>query len=145
MRYCLCSWSLGADRTRWRSPRAAVVLSLTLAACSSGSGSTGDSDPAEIHVLVYGDAGNKVEKQLVETFNKTSKVKAVLDTIPGADYQQKLQTVISTKQAPDVFFNWGGGSIKPFVDAGLLQPLDGMIAKDPGPRSHLIWRVGGSR
>lgn len=55
---------------------------------------------------MYGDSANKVERAIVAEFNKTSKVKAVLDTIPGADYQQKLQTVINTKQAPDVFFNW---------------------------------------
>ena len=120
---------------------AAVVLSLTLTACGSGSGSSSDSGSGEIHVLVYGDAGNKVEKQLIATFNKTSKVKAVLDTIPGADYQQKLQTIINTKQAPDVFFNWGGGSIKPFVDAGLLLPLDDMIAKDPALKANFLQSV----
>jgi xylobiose transport system substrate-binding protein len=115
----------------------ALVLGLSLAAC--GGGGSGSSDGSgTFHVLVYGDAGNKVEKQIVATFNKTSKVKAVLDTIPGADYQQKLQTIINTKQAPDVFFNWGGGSIQPFVKAGLLQPLDDMIAKDPGLKSNFL-------
>lgn len=112
-------------------------MALSLAACG-GSGASAGRDANEIHVLVYGDATNKVEKQLVETFNKTSKVKAVLDTIPGADYQSKLQTVISGKQAPDVFFNWGGGSIKPYVDAGLLMPLDDFIAKDPGLKSRFL-------
>ncbi|MFI7382720.1 ABC transporter substrate-binding protein [Streptomyces sp. NPDC049813] len=115
---------------------AALALLITLAGC-------GDSDSAgggdgKIHVLVYGDAANKVEKQLIADFNKKSEVKAVLDTIPGADYQAKLQTIISSKQAPDVFYNWGGGSIKPFVDAGLLLPLDGFIAKDPGLKSNFL-------
>ncbi|HET6858308.1 MAG TPA: extracellular solute-binding protein [Streptomyces sp.] len=115
----------------------ALTLVLTSSACGGGSGdSAGGSD--EIHVLVYGDATNKVEKQLVESFNKTSEVKVVLDTIPGADYQAKLQTIISGKQAPDVFFNWGGGSIKPYVDAGLLMPLDDFIAKDPGLKSNFL-------
>src|SRR5690242_13902950 len=122
----------------------AVALGLTLAACGSGSDSSSgkvSGDSGTFHVLVYGDATNKVEKQIVDTFNKTSKVKAVLDTIPGADYQQKLQTIINTKQAPDVFFNWGGGSIKPFVDAGLLMPLDDMIAKDPGLKTNFLSSV----
>lgn len=130
-------------KQRVRFPRAAVTggvalaMVLSLSACGGGSGdAAGRAD--EIHVLVYGDATNKVEKQLVETFNKTSKVKAVLDTIPGADYQAKLQTVINSKQAPDIFFNWGGGSIKPFVDAGLLMPLDDFIAKDPGLKSNFL-------
>ncbi|WP_351222383.1 extracellular solute-binding protein [Streptomyces sp. NPDC002133] len=130
-------------KRRVRFPRTAVIggvtlaMALSLAACGGNSDdSAGGSD--EIHVLVYGDAANKVEKQLVETFNKTSEVKAVLDTIPGADYQAKLQTIINSKQAPDVFFNWGGGSIKPFVDAGLLMPLDDFIAKDPGLKDKFL-------
>ncbi|MFE6133048.1 ABC transporter substrate-binding protein, partial [Streptomyces sp. NPDC056437] len=126
-----------------RFSRAAVIGGVALAMTLSLSACGGDSDGSagganEIHVLVYGDAANKVEKQLVDTFNKTSEVKAVLDTIPGADYQAKLQTIISGKQAPDVFFNWGGGSIKPFVDAGLLMPLDDFIAKDQSLKDKFL-------
>lgn len=120
-------------RTRKSLTAAAVAsaLVLPLAACASGD-SGGSSRPEnEIHVMVYGDATNKVEQQMVDTFNATSDVKVVLDTIPGADYQQKLQTIIDTNAAPDVFFNWGGGSIEPFVDADLLLPLDDFIAEDP--------------
>ena len=115
---------------------AMVMGGLSLTACGNNGSSANDSNT--FHVLVYGDAANKVEKDIVAEFNKTSKVKAVLDTIPGADYQAKLQTIINTKQAPDVFFNWGGGSIKPFVDAGLLEPLDGMIAKQPKLQSMYL-------
>ncbi|MFH8974684.1 ABC transporter substrate-binding protein [Streptomyces sp. NPDC017890] len=122
-------------KTRARLPRlvatgATLALALSLSACGDGDGGA-SSDDGKIHVLVYGDASNKVEEQIVETFNKTSDVKVVLDTIPGADYQKKLQTIISTPQAPDVFFNWGGGSIKPFVEADLLLPLDDFIKKNP--------------
>ncbi|WP_329286923.1 ABC transporter substrate-binding protein [Streptomyces sp. NBC_00691] len=115
---------------------ASLAMTLSLAACGGSDDASGDS--GTIHVLVYGDATNKVEEQLVDTFNKTSKVKAVLDTIPGADYQSKLQTIISGKQAPDVFFNWGGGSIKPYVDAGLLMPLDDFISKNPRLKSDFL-------
>jgi xylobiose transport system substrate-binding protein len=111
------------------------------AGCGSGGGGGSSSGSGTFHVLVYGDTANKVEKQIVDTFNKTSKVKAVLDTIPGADYQSKLQTLISTPKAPDVFFNWGGGSIVPFVKSGLLMPLDDFIAKDPGLKSNFLPQV----
>ncbi|MFJ1645492.1 extracellular solute-binding protein [Streptomyces sp. NPDC088258] len=113
-----------------------LALGLSLVACGGGSSSGGGD--GEFHVLVYGDATNKVEKRIVATFNKTSKVKAVLDTVPGADYQKKLQTTISTPQAPDVFFNWGGGSIQPFVKANLLLPLDGLIAENPELKSNFL-------
>ncbi|MEU9046001.1 extracellular solute-binding protein [Kitasatospora sp. NPDC048343] len=115
---------------------AAVMAGTT--ACGSGGSSSAGGGSGTIHVLVYGDASNKVEKQLVDTFNKTSKVKAVLDTIPGADYQAKLNTVINTPQAPDVFFNWGGGSIQPYVKSDLLLPLDDMIAADPALKSNFL-------
>jgi xylobiose transport system substrate-binding protein len=114
---------------------AALALVMSLSGCG---GDSGAADDGTVRVLVYGDAANKVEKELVATFNRTSQVKVVLDTIPGADYQAKLQTIISSKQAPDVFFNWGGGSIKPFVDAGLLLPLDPLIAKDPGLKEKFL-------
>ncbi|NBM20428.1 ABC transporter substrate-binding protein [Streptomyces sp. GC420] len=129
-------------KIRARYPRL-LAGGVTLALALSLSGCGGDDDSAssgggEIHVLVYGDATNKVEKKIVETFNKTSDVKVVLDTIPGADYQQKLQTIINTPQAPDVFFNWGGGSIQPYVKADLLMPLDDFIEKDPGLKDNFL-------
>ncbi|MFI0005445.1 ABC transporter substrate-binding protein [Streptomyces globisporus] len=128
-------------KQRARFSRTVVVGGAALALVLSLSGCGGDSDAAggdTLRVLVYGDAANKVEKEIVATFNKTSKVKAVLDTIPGAEYQAKLQTIINSKQAPDVFFNWGGGSIKPFVDAGLLLPLDPFIAEAPDLRAKFL-------
>ncbi|MET9441183.1 extracellular solute-binding protein [Streptomyces sp. NPDC006610] len=129
-------------KTRARLPRlvasgATLAMALSLAACGDGDGGASSGD-GKIHVLVYGDANNKVEQQIIDKFNKTSKVKAVLDTIPGADYQQKLQTIINTPQAPDIFFNWGGGSIKPFVKADLLMPLDDFIKKDPGLKDNFL-------
>lgn len=131
---------VGGARNRFAAVAAttALVLGLT-AACGSSSGtSSASGDSGTIHVLVYGDAGNTVEKQIVDEFNKTSKIKAVLDTIPGADYQSKLNTIINTPQAPDIFFNWGGGSIAPYVKDNLLLPLDDMIAKDPGLKNNFL-------
>ena len=89
----------GATRNRFAAVAATTgpVLGLT-AAC----GSSGGPHSGTIHVLVHGDVANKVEKQIVDAFNKTSKVKALLDTIPGAHYQSKLNTIINTPQAPVV-------------------------------------------
>lgn len=128
------------SRARLAAVSTAVVLGLTLGltACGGGSSSSSSGDSGTIKVLVYGDTGNTVEKQIIDTFNKTSKVKAVMETIPGAQYQAKLNTIINTSQAPDVFFNWGGGSIEPYVKANLLLPLDDMIKANPALKSSFL-------
>ena len=118
----------------------AAALGLSIAACgsSSSSSSSAQATSGTFTVLVYGDSNNKVEQAIVDQFNKTSTVKAKLETIPGADYQQKLQTIISTKQAPDVFFNWGGGSIQQYAKAGLLLPLNDMVKANPKLKSAFL-------
>jgi xylobiose transport system substrate-binding protein len=110
---------------------AVMMLGFTLAGCGGGGGDASTRPENELHLAVYGDASNKVEQAMVDKFNETSDVKVVLDTIPGADYQTKLQTIIDTDSAPDIFFNWGGGSIANFVKADLLMPLDDLIEEDP--------------
>jgi xylobiose transport system substrate-binding protein len=130
------------NKTRWLkraiAGSAALALGATLAACSSGTGANSSRPENVIHVAVYGDAGNTVEEAMVKKFNTTSTVKVILDRIPGANYQQKLQTIISTPSAPDIFFNWGGGSIQPFVKAGLLLPLTGFVKDDPKLKSSFL-------
>ncbi len=124
----------------------ALVAGGSIAAFGAGSGgaanATASSRPAnKIVVLVYGDAQNTAEQWAVDTYNKTAegkKVKAVLQTIPGANYQTKLQTLMSSSNAPDVFFNWGGGSITQFQKAGLLMPLNGFMKANPKLKSSFL-------
>ncbi len=98
-------------------------------------------------MLVYGDSQNSAEQYAVATYNKTPeghKVKAVLSTIPGANYQTKLQTIMSTSSAPDVFFNWGGGSIAQFQKAGLLMPLNSFFQSNPKLKSSFLPSILGA-
>ena len=142
--------SSSRERLR-RGAVASVALAATAATVAISAGASGakvtafaaaSSRPAnEIQILAYGDAQNSVEKWAVQQYNNTSmgkKVKAVLSTIPGANYQTKLQTIMGTSSAPDVFFNWGGGSILQFQKAGLLLPLNGMMQKDPKLKSSFL-------
>ena len=121
---------------------AVLAMGMTIGLSACGSSSSGSSKSAsgsgKITVLVYGDTGNTVEQQIIDTFNKTSKVKAVMQTIPGAQYQAKLNTIINTSQAPDIFFNWGGGSIQPYVKANLLLPLTNFIQQDPALKTSFL-------
>jgi len=141
------------SRTLLRRGGTTAVAALTVgAALLVGAGASGakvnklsaaaSSRPAnEINILVYGDAQNTVEKYAVQQYNNTAEghqVKAILTTIPGADYQAKLQTIMSTSSAPDLFFNWGGGSIEQFQKAGLLMPLNSFFSQNPKLKSSFL-------
>ncbi|WP_022883384.1 ABC transporter substrate-binding protein [Glaciibacter superstes] len=113
---------------------AAVAL---LAGCAGPAG--GDRPEGEIHIAVYGSGDVSIEQDTVDRFNETSDVKVILDPLPGGDnYQQKLRTIMGTNSAPDIFFNFGSGSIEEYVDAGLLMPLTEFIEKDPQLESAFL-------
>ena len=70
-------------------------------------------------------------------------ISSVLDTIPGADYQTKLQTIINTNQAPDVFFNWGGGSIRTYARQGILEDLTPHLSSDAAFKNAFLTSENG--
>ena len=39
-------------------------------------------------------------------------------------YKTKLRSAVAANELPDIFFTWGGGFSKPFVEAGKVLPLD---------------------
>ncbi|MBA2808387.1 extracellular solute-binding protein [Streptomyces sp. KM273126] len=123
---------------RWVLGAGATTLLTTgttgLTACGSGSGSGGDS--GTITAFVYGDDAVKVQEAGVARFNKSAAAKKAggrvkLEKVPGSDYSPKLRTAMGSPSAPDVFFNWGGGSIKAYEEAGKLVDLTDIISDDP--------------
>ncbi|MEU6009242.1 extracellular solute-binding protein [Streptomyces sp. NPDC047453] len=120
-------WFLGAGATT-------LISAAGLTACGSGSGSGGSG--GTITAMVYGDDAVKVQTAAVTRFNasaaaKKAKGKIKLEKVPGSDYPAKLRTAMGSPHAPDVFFNWGGGSIKAYKDAGQLIDLTDTIESDP--------------
>jgi xylobiose transport system substrate-binding protein len=120
----------------------AVVAVSAGASSAKTTASAASGRPAgKFTVLVYGDSQNSVEQYAVAAYNKTPeghKVKAVLSTIAGEYYQAKLQTIMSSSRAPDVFFNWGGGSIAQFQKAGLLLSLNSFFKANPKLKSSFL-------
>ncbi|MEH0419103.1 ABC transporter substrate-binding protein [Streptomyces sp. B21-083] len=119
-------WVLGAG--------ASALLTTGLSACGSGEGSGGGGDT--VTAFVYGDDAVKVQAAAATRFNKsaaakTAKGKVKLEKIPGSDYSAKLRTAMGSPSAPDVFFNWGGGSIKAYQEAGKIVDLTDIIENDP--------------
>jgi xylobiose transport system substrate-binding protein len=75
----------------------------------------------------------------IDNFNKTAKgAKAKLALFGNDPYKQKLRTAIGSPQAPDVFFNWGGGNLKEYTDAGKVQDLTAALDAHPDVKSAII-------
>lgn len=117
----------------------AGLLATGTAACGT-SGPAGSSDGSgEIHVWVLQDASlNEVQKAIATEFNKTSDVKVKIDVIGKDQYRDKLRASMGSPQAPDVFFNWGGGSIRPYVEAGQLVDLSPALTQDPSFKDSFL-------
>lgn len=63
-------------------------------------------------------------KVLESAKTELSNIKIEHDATENESYKTKLKTAIAANEAPDVFYSWGAGFTKPFVDAGKVLPLD---------------------
>ena len=130
----------------------ALILGGTLAGCSAGTAGNGSSAnpgggkpdtsrPAnEIHIYAFGDAAASVEQAAADRFNKTSKVKVIVDkgADGGADYATQVRTTIGTKNSPDIFMSWGSAGIADFVKAGAVLSLNDFIDENPKLKSSFL-------
>ncbi|MDH6124662.1 extracellular solute-binding protein [Kitasatospora sp. GP82] len=114
-----------------------AALAVSTAACGSSSGGSGSDGKADGPVTItYWDTSNATNEApnyqaLVDKFqaaNPTVKVNFV--NVPFDQAQNKLQTAMGAKGAPDVFRSEVGWTAA-FAKAGFLAPLDGTdAAKD---------------
>jgi ABC-type glycerol-3-phosphate transport system substrate-binding protein len=113
----------------------AVMLGGT-AACGGDGGGAGD---GEFDVWVLLDENvNSVSQASLDRFNQSSEVKGRLVTEPNEGYRDAVQIAIDTAQRPDIFFNWGGGSIRSYARAGLLEDLTPQLAAEPAFKSAFL-------
>ncbi|MEU3347384.1 extracellular solute-binding protein [Streptomyces sp. NPDC006700] len=127
-------WFLGAGATT-------LISAAGLTACGSGSGSGGSGDT--LTAMVYGDDAVKVQNAAVKRFNASAEAKKAkgrinLEKVPASDYPAKLRTAMGSPNAPDIFFNWGGGSIKAYKEANQLVDLTDIIESDPVLKSGFL-------
>jgi raffinose/stachyose/melibiose transport system substrate-binding protein len=60
----------------------------------------------------------KVVQSTVDNFNSShSDVRATINFFQNDPYKQKLQVAMGAHTAPDIFFGWGGGVLKTYIDA----------------------------
>ncbi|BCY13049.1 ABC transporter substrate-binding protein [Actinoplanes sp. L3-i22] len=139
-------------RTVLKVVAASAVLTLASACGNSGPGTGSGAAGADVQVWALEDAAvNPIATRSIADFNAGTGDNVKLVTYVNDAYKQKLQVAMGSPQAPDVFFNWGGGNLKQFVDAKQVEPLDDLLAKNPGltdkflPSVMDVGKVGGKQ
>jgi Bacterial extracellular solute-binding protein len=62
---------------------------------------------------------NTVINQAVTSFEKSHPADTItIDYIENQSYKQKIQLAMGAGNAPTIFWTWGGGPLKQFIDAG---------------------------
>jgi xylobiose transport system substrate-binding protein len=118
---------------------AATALAMTTAGCgTSGTSASSNSSKETLQVWDLQDALDPAQVADVAQFNKTSAVKVVLTEVSSNGYPDKVRTAMGSNKAPDVFFNWGGGSIRDYVNANMLLPLTSAVAASPALSTSFI-------
>lgn len=132
-----------------KTPRAvaACLLTMTVLAAGLGCGTAGPSAGSrnKIQVWALQDANNQpVIEKGIANFNRYSVIHAELLTYGNDAYKQKLQVSMGSPNAPDVFFNWGGGNLAQFVESDNVVDLTNRLARDPDANVFLpsVMRVG---
>ncbi|KIH99174.1 sugar-binding protein [Streptomonospora alba] len=108
-----------------------ALLLFATTACGGSGGSGGSGGDGELTVMMYQDSLAVVQKDAAKRFNEDHDAKAVINEVPADGYEDKLRTVMGSGQSPDVFFNWGGGSIEPYVEQEMLLPLGATLQENP--------------
>ncbi|MCW5952197.1 MAG: extracellular solute-binding protein, partial [Propionibacteriaceae bacterium] len=124
---------------------AAVVgaAALAVAGCGSQPGATGgptaSEQPAEKQVMTAMFLGSSQDQAVVDIIqDMTDKFNAdnpynvdfKFETYENELYKTKLTSVMASNSAPDVFFTWSAGFLKPFVAGGKVLEVGPMLDAD---------------
>ncbi|AKG33882.1 extracellular solute-binding protein [Paenibacillus durus] len=132
-----------------------ILLTAVLSACGGGGnktesaagagrGGTNQNGQEKVKLVVQIDKPDKsdVNRQIIDKLvgdymKENPNVTIELDTLNTDQQKLKLKTQAAANQLPDITTVFPGEQVKPYVDAGLLEPLDDILDKD-GLRTRFI-------
>ncbi|MGN6715590.1 extracellular solute-binding protein [Anaerocolumna jejuensis] len=98
---------------------------------------TGDKEKVTITLWSQFSDPNSTDGNYVAFYNALESIKKDMPNVnivhegtESESYKVKLKTSMAGNALPDVFFNWGAGTMAPYVEAGLVLPLDDYMTDD---------------
>jgi raffinose/stachyose/melibiose transport system substrate-binding protein len=124
-----------------------ILLSLAVLVCAGGmvfasgtqaTGTPGVTTVTLWHIWASDTESSKApfEKVLADFAKDHPEIKLVVETVENEAHKARMPTVVQAGEAPDIYFWWSGGYMKPFVDAGALLPLNDYL--DAATTSRMV-------
>jgi raffinose/stachyose/melibiose transport system substrate-binding protein len=119
-----------------------TVLTTTLTGCfgvgSSQTTSGSSSSTISIWDIRTG-AEQKVVQSAVDSFNSAhTDLHAAINFFQNDPYKQKLQVAMGAHTPPDIFFGWGGGVLKSYIDANDVYDMTSDFNADSSWKNRFL-------
>jgi raffinose/stachyose/melibiose transport system substrate-binding protein len=122
-----------------------MLVSLALAGCSSSSSSEESSSDGKkvikfMHLWPEGSSNAQfsIVKDIITEYEKDHDVKIETEILNPDQYREKLKVLASSNELPDIGMTWSDGFIKPYVEGGMLAPLDDVVEGDADLKDAFI-------
>jgi raffinose/stachyose/melibiose transport system substrate-binding protein len=108
-----------------------IAMATSLAGCFGAASTPGSSSGSTVTVWDIRTGNEKtVVQAAADAYNKSqSKIKANVEYFENDPYKQKIQVAIGATP-PDIFFGWGGGILKQYVDANEVYDMTADLNAD---------------
>lgn len=109
----------------------------------AGDGAAGEGGGPAGTAQVWAVSGglDPVYEASLERFNEASDGEVSLELFQNDPYKQKLRVSMGADTGPDLFFGWGGGILKEYVDAGNVEDLTPYLEENPEWRDRFFPNV----
>jgi raffinose/stachyose/melibiose transport system substrate-binding protein len=108
-------------------------LALLLSGCSFGVGQNKAASGSGVTVweISTGLEREAILNKLKEYNSSHPDAKVEMQFFENDPFKQKLRVAMGAGNPPDIFYGWGGGILKSYVDAGKVYDITSELEKDP--------------
>lgn len=103
-----------------------IALAGSLAGCASGGSAGGDE--TTVTIWSWRTEDQKAMDDIFAQFEENNPgIKVDFETIPDADYQNKITTTLQAGKGPDIAQLKAYGQLQPMIEGGYIEPLDDLV------------------